>query len=255
MNHSNRLKAILKKNAKDYASKNSYKGIERESAFIFNDISNSFYFETIQNIDVNPNYKKRLKKRHSSFPSKSGIKEMQSSNSSDALLMNIFANPNILKWKSIRNLLSISENANIDFGWNPSFANETKHKTEIDMLIENTIFEAKLTEANFTKKEFQIVSSYPKVKEIFDIGVLMENEKVTNYQLIRNILAAEKYDFNFYVLLDERRSDLIQSFYKVKSAIKVKSLSDRCKFVTWQEITSCLGKGLKQFITEKYLDS
>ena len=92
------------------------------------------------------------------------------------------------------------------------------------------------------------------VEKIFDLGLLLNGDKVSNYQLLRNILVANKYNFDFYLLLDERRLDLVREFYKVKFAIQDKSLAHRCNFMTWQEIASCLGNNLKQFITEKYTD-
>lgn len=250
MNYSDRLRKILLKNAKEYCSKNSFYGIEHDSAFLFNDISMNFNIDSYKNICQQMGYVKRLNKQHSNA---SGYKEMQSSNSSDALLMNIFGNPNIKNWKSLRDLLKISTNDNIEFGWNPQFENEKNHKTEIDMLIGNNIFEAKLTEKDFTIKDLNVVLSYSNVEQVFDLESLILDAKVYNYQLIRNILTAFKYDFNFILIVDERRIDLIREFYKTKSAIKVNALAIRCDFITWQEIASCLGKDLKKFIIDKYL--
>ena len=251
MNYPGNLKNALTQNASEFSQKNGFDGIKHQTAYVFNDLSMNFFTESFENISLIADYKKRLSKLHSHFKD-SNIFEMQSSNSSDALLMNIFANPNILKWKSLRNLLLVSENEKVVFGWNPILENETNNKTEIDMLIGNNIFEAKLTESDFTSKEISIVNSYPHVNDILDLSLLTNDKRVSNYQLIRNVVVAYKYDFNFYLLVDERRLDLIREFYNVKLAIKDKRLSERLFFITWQEIVACVGKDLKQFITEKY---
>ena len=252
MNYSSKLKKVLLQNAIDLAKKYSYRGEVHKTAFIFDKISDNFYTDSYNNIDKISEYKVRLEKQHSHFAKELGIREMQSSNSSDTLLMNIFTYPNILKWKSIRDLLSVNEYDKIEFGWNPGFENETSRSTEIDMRIGDVIFEAKLTEQDFTSKELSIVRTYHKVDDIIDLKLLLNRDRVSNYQLIRNVLAAHRHDYRFFLLLDERRIDLIRKFFDVKLAIKNVNLQNRCEFITWQELTSCLGKYLKQYITEKY---
>lgn len=249
MNYSNRLKERLLSNAINLCNKKSFNGVQKESAFLFNDVAMNFYPETFANICDKIDYKKRLDKPHSKVPN---FKEMQSSNSSDALLINFFIHPKIREWKSLRDLISINQSDDIEFGWNPQFDNEANHKTEIDMKIGNSIFEAKLTEKDFTSKELQIVLGYSNVENIIDLKVLTNNNIVSNYQLIRNLLTAEKHGFKFNLLIDETRIDLIREFYKVKCAIKVNSLLDNFNFITWQEISNCVGVDLKNYITEKY---
>ena len=249
MNHSDRLKKRLLSNALNLCKKQQFNGIQRKSAFLFNNISMNFHPDTFNNISKNLNYKNRLAKIHANVP---GFKEMQSSNSSDALLMNLFAHPKIKVWKSLRDLISIDQLDNIEFGWNPVFTNETNHKTEIDMKIGNSIFEAKLTEKDFTQKDLTIVLTYSNVNNIIDLKDLTTNGIVSNYQLIRNLLTAKKYGYKFNLLIDETRTDLIREFYKVKNAIKIKSLLDNFNFLTWQEIANSVGSDLKEYITEKY---
>lgn len=250
MNHSDRLKKRLLFNALNLCEKKTFHGIQRDSAFLFNDISMSFHPESFADICNKVTYKGRLDKTHQNVP---GFKEMQSSNSSDALLMNFFAHPKIKEWKSLRVLISIDQSDNIEFGWYPVFANETTtHKTEIDMKIGNSIFEAKLTEKDFTQKDLKVVLTYSNIQNIIDLKDFTNNNIVSNYQLIRNLLTAEKYNFKFNLLIDESRTDLIREFYKVKSAIKVKSLQDNFNFLTWQEISNSVGLDLKNYITEKY---
>lgn len=249
MDYPKRLKERLLSNALNLCHKESINGIERKSAFLFDNIEMNFNSATFEHISKKNDFYKRLNKVHPNVPN---FKEMQSSNSSDALLMNIFAHPKIKEWKSLRDLISINQSDNIEFGWNPEFENEKKHKTEIDMKIGSSIFEAKLTEKDFTKKELQIVLTYPKLENIINLSVLTKNNIVSNYQLIRNLLTIEKYDYKFNLIIDESRTDLIREFYKVKFAIKDKSLSDRFNFLTWQEISDSVGIELKNYITEKY---
>ncbi|HLC14804.1 MAG TPA: hypothetical protein VJL89_01070, partial [Thermodesulfovibrionia bacterium] len=88
---------------------------------------------------------------------------------------------------------------------------------------------------------------------IFDTSAfLIKNEEVTNYQLIRNIITAYKYDYNFTLLIDETRIDLIRSFCQILKAVKITSLKDRINFVTWQELIESCGANLKKYIEEKY---
>jgi hypothetical protein len=249
MNYSNKLKGRLLSNAINLCNKKSFNGVQTKSAFLFNDIAMNFYPETFANICDKIDYKKRLDKPHSKVPD---FKEMQSSNSSDALLINFFTHPEIKEWKSLRDLISINQSDDIEFGWNPEFDNEINHKTEIDMKIGNAICEAKLTEKNFTSKRLQIVLGYSNVENIIDLKVLTKNNIVSNYQLIRNLLTAEKHGLKFNLLIDETRIDLIREFYKVKCAIKTSSLLDNFNFITWQEISNCVGLDLKNYITEKY---
>tara|TARA_R110002072_G_scaffold7503_2_gene40599 strand:+ start:350500 stop:351249 length:750 start_codon:yes stop_codon:yes gene_type:complete len=248
MSYTKRLKNRLKQNAIEICKSIHEKGEERKTGILFPSISLNFDPETYANINAKPDFKKRLDKSH---PKAKGYKEMQSSNSSDALLMNIFSNPNILKIKGIRDLLGINKDDNIEFGWNPIFENE-RTKTEIDMKIGSTIFEAKLTEKDFSAKDIHFVLAYANVEELLDFETLIKEDKILHYQLIRNLLTANQYGFNFFLIVDETRTDLIRSFYQVKMAIKDKDLSSRFNFLTWQEITEKLGGDLKKYITRKY---
>lgn len=121
------------------------------------------------------------------------------------------------------------------------------------MKIGDNLFEAKLTESDFTTKELSTVLNYNQVLDVFDIDKLKVNEdKVKNYQLIRNILAAKKYNCTFKVILDARRTDLIRDFMVTIDAVKDDKLRSKINFVTWQEITSLCGKDLKEYLEDKY---
>jgi hypothetical protein len=125
--------------------------------------------------------------------------------------------------------------------------------TEIDMKLDNIYIEAKLTESDFTKKEKSIVESYDNFGEVFERDYLEHySNKYLNYQLIRNILAAYQDKYNFILLCDARRPDLIREFYLTVRCIKDVSLRSRCNIVLWQEVCKCVGGDLKPFLIEKY---
>ncbi|NLI65332.1 MAG: hypothetical protein GX380_01165 [Tissierellia bacterium] len=243
---------LLKQDLIEKAIKLGKKGTLYKSAFIFESIEDNFHPASFNNIIKHPSWNLRLKKPHPYFERE--VLEMQSSNSSDALLMNIFCHPNIKEWKGIRDLLDIEESDEIIFGWKGvGFENETSYITEVDMKIGDCIIEAKLTENSFTEKDLSIVLGYENIHEVFDIDMLTkENNKVRNYQLLRNVLAASKHNFSFKVLLDERRIDLIRELFDTLAAVKDSNLRSRIGFITWQEIASYCGKDLKNYLELKY---
>jgi len=97
MDYSNQLKKRLKTNAVLISKKYNLSGTEYDSAFIFDSIEMNFEKESFEAIQNNPEWHIRTQKKHSHFKNKT--LEMQSSNSSDALLMNIFCNPGFKKWR------------------------------------------------------------------------------------------------------------------------------------------------------------
>lgn len=249
--YSDNIKARIKKNIKN---DNRYNGLyqERNSSIIFDNPSDNFLKSTYDNIKSNPLWFNRTKKPLSSL--KDGTLEMQSSNSSDALLMNIFCHPKFDSWKGVHDLLEIDNNASKEFGWNPIFENENpSHRTEIDLKIGNHIFESKLTERDFTSKSETVIHTYSDFFTVFDTELLNKsNNEYAHYQLIRNVLTAYKYDFYFSILIDSSRIDLIKELINVITAIKIPKLRKRINFYTWQEIVDSCGEDLKEYIKHKY---
>ena len=78
------------------------------------------------------------------------------------------------------------------------------------------------------------------------------DNKVSNYQLIRNILAAYKYELSFNILIDSSRIDLIRELFNTVKAIKISKLACRVNFITWQEISNKITKDLREYIEAKY---
>jgi hypothetical protein len=253
-----KLKERLMQNAYQMTlSDPKLKGKMFKSAFVFNDVSMSFCPETYESIKLNKNWNQRIQKKHNFF--KNGTLEMQSSNSSDALLMNVFCHPSSLNNPKLIDLIGVDKMpcaSDLVFGWNPFFENESRnHPTEVDMKIGQHIFEAKLTENSFTKKNIDVVFRYPYFSDIFrcDLVKIDQQNRVSGYQLMRNIITAYVHNFNFTVLLDESRKDLINEFLNVKSTIKDDDLKQRVHYITWQSVINTLDHDLLDFMTKKYL--
>ena len=251
MNYSESIKQRIIKNIKN---DNRYNGLYKtfESSIVFNDIEDNFCKSSYENIKSHPSWYDRTKKLHSHF--NDGTLEMQSSNSSDALLMNIFCHPKFNTWKGVNNYLGINSDDEKIFGWNPFFDNENpQYPTEVDLKIGNHIFESKLTENTFTSKDVAIIENYTDFSSVFDSSLLEKDDnKYKHYQLIRNVLAAYKYDFYFSIIIDSSRIDLINELLNVVIAVKDSTLRKRINFFTWQEIVDLCGKEIKEYIGEKY---
>jgi hypothetical protein len=214
--------------------------------------------EAIRN---NPDWAKRLQKAHTSkrtsFPNndRGFWAELDSSNSSDALLMNIFCFPGVVESSRVAGLLGIEPNAPPQFGWKARvpLANGKFDRTEVDMLLGSLMVEAKLTEADFQSRIKDYARAYRDFKKVFALSELPQTREIYPcYQLIRNVLAAYANNFSFCVLLDQRRPDLIEMWYAVIRAVKVHDLRLRCKVLTYQELAEALPEELRTFLSAKY---
>jgi Restriction Endonuclease associating with ARP len=230
---------------------------EAKTAIIFDDIKSSFNKKSFKSINTKKKgWLKRLGKKHSQVK---GTKEMQSSNSSDALLMNIFCHPKISDWKGVCNLFGDTPIKNIKFGINPENllkeGKEEETPTEIDMVINGEIYcEAKLTEKDFTQVAVDKMKKYDMFDKVFDIDILPVTKKneFDNYQLLRNILAAKTDGKRFILICDARRPDLIRHLLDTVSCIRDIDLRTRCSFICWQDIAQKCGKDLRVFLEQKY---
>ena len=214
-------------------------------------------YEMIRN---NPDWAKRLKKAHTSKSTslpkneRGFWAELDSSNSSDALLMNIFCFPGVADSSRVSGLLGI-EAGSPQFGWKARvpLANGKFDRTEVDMLLGNLMVEAKLTEADFQSRSRDYARAYRDFTKVFALSELPQTrETYPCYQLIRNVLAAYANNFSFCVLLDQRRPDLIEMWYAVMRAVKVHDLRLRCKVLTYQELAEALPEELRTFLSAKY---
>jgi hypothetical protein len=97
-------------------------------------------------------------------------RELDSSMSSDALLMNVFCTPGVAESPAIRDMLGIDYEAEPIFGWKARvpLANGRFDRTEVDLRLGSLLVEAKLTEADFQSRSAAIVESYRDFDEVFD---------------------------------------------------------------------------------------
>lgn len=105
-------------------------------------------------------------------------KELDSSTSSDALLMNIFCTPGVVQSRTVRNMLGIDAGCEPEFGWKARvpLKNGLTDRTEVDMRWGDLLVEAKLTELDFQMRAVAIVEAYRDFDEVFDRELLQRVE-------------------------------------------------------------------------------
>ena len=215
-------------------------------------------------ICARPAWRKRAAKSYtaSRFVPRAGDRrrfELDCANSSDALLMNIFCYPKVLRRPALGALLGLGPDLDSglepEFGVRPSIPRLHGHidRTEIDMRLGSLLVEAKLTEGDFQRAPVRRLDNYPQLSEIFDVERLpVAGGSVHSWQLIRGVLAAHACEASFLVFCDRRRSDLIDRWFSVLAAVSSSALRTRLGLVTWQEIAATLPATLQKFLSEKY---
>ena len=188
----------------------------------------------------------------SSTSGRAGAREMDSSNSSDALLMNCFCFPGASgKMLGARRALSGAPS----FGCSPQILLEGGRvdATEIDMCWDGVFVEAKLTERDFTKRQEAVLDRYVMLSEVFDLTALPRSDsQYLHYQLIRNVLAAHQHGADFVLLIDSRRPDLETAWQAIHSCIKHDGTRIACQSRTWQEVAAAAPGELWAFLALKY---
>jgi hypothetical protein len=108
-------------------------------------------------------------------------RELDSSMSSDALLMNVFCTPGVAESRAVRAMLDVDDDAEAIFGWKARvpLANGRFDRTEVDLRFGSLLAEAKLTEADFQSRSAAIVESYRDFDEVFDRERLPRTEIAT----------------------------------------------------------------------------
>lgn len=101
-------------------------------------------------------------------------RELDSSMSSDALLMNVFCAPGVAKDPLVRAALGVEGNATPEFGWKARvpLKNGRFDRTEVDLRWGGLLVEAKLTEADFQTRDAAIVEGYRDFEDVFDKDLL-----------------------------------------------------------------------------------
>jgi hypothetical protein len=254
----------------------SYRNAARADAFLaemtYNSVPSVVYAETeagehgnflpaaYKRILQQPSWKARLAKVYTGsrfLPRKTDRTrgELECANSSDALLMNIFCYPGILRRQAVCTLLGISPGIRPEFGVKPGIPlkNGAQDRSEMDLKLGDLFIEAKLTEGDFQTARCDLVHRYRDLDLVFEVDRLpMGKEKYRSCQLIRGALAAHASGASFAVVCDQRRQDLIDACFEVMSAVVSAELRCRMSVVTWQELAQTLPSKVRAFLAEKY---
>lgn len=101
-------------------------------------------------------------------------RELDSSMSSDALLMNVFCTPGVAESAAVRNALGVEGDEAPVFGWKARvpLTGGRFDRTEVDMRLGSLLVEAKLTEGDFQAREAGIVESYRDFDAVFERELL-----------------------------------------------------------------------------------
>jgi hypothetical protein len=97
-------------------------------------------------------------------------RQLDSSLSSDALLMNIFRYPGVTRRREVCRILGLEPGGVPEFGFMPSvpLLSGAIERTEVDMKLGNKIFEEKLTEGDFQIQRAELVEGYRDLRDIFE---------------------------------------------------------------------------------------
>ncbi len=220
----------------------------------------NFLAASYARILANPAWKQRLTKSYTAsrfVPRAADRKryELECASSSDALLMNVFCYPGVVRNTRVCALLGIEAGPRPEFGYRPEIPlkNGKCDRTEMDMRLGGLLVEAKLTEGDFQRAPLRLVERYRDLEEVLECERLpVVDDVVRSYQLIRCVLAAHASGGSFMVICDGRRQDLVERWFEVMRAVADASLRTRLGLVTWQEIAALLPARVQRFIEAKY---
>jgi hypothetical protein len=140
----------------------------------------NFFDAAYASIAERPEWMRRFDKIHAqgrSLPkAESGRRwrELDSSMSSDALLMNVFCTPGVAESAAVRHALGIRGSESPVFGWKARvpLAPGRFDRTEVDMRWGGLLVEAKLTEGDFQTRAAVIVERYRDFDAVFERELL-----------------------------------------------------------------------------------
>ena len=147
-----------------------------------NNLHGNFYDPAYAAITSRPEWYKRFDKIHAqgrSLPkAERRWRELDSSMSSDALLMNVFCTPGVIDSTTMQRLLGAGSADFPIFGWKARvpLANGRFDRTEVDMRWGELLVESKLTESDFQCREAANVESYRDFDLVFDRDLLPRAE-------------------------------------------------------------------------------
>jgi len=106
-------------------------------------------------------------------------RELDSSMSSDALLMNVFCTPGVMEAPAVRRALGVDSQTEPVFGWRARVPLKSGRfdRTEVDMRWGGLLVEAKLTEGDFQSCKAAVVETYR------DFDVVFERELLPRLEL------------------------------------------------------------------------
>jgi hypothetical protein len=221
----------------------------------------NFLRQSYTAIRANPSWNLRLAKVHAQArrclprTERGSWMELDSCVSSDALLMNIFCYPRMLRSRGVSALLGIDPGQTAYFGYKARvpLTNGRFDRTEIDLRLGDLLIEAKLTESDFQSAAKSVLFAYRDFAEVFDHQQLPQTaNRFLSYQLLRNVLAAYALQCSFSVLLDGRRPDLMGAWYSVMRCVKPTELRTKLRMTTWQEVANVAPAKLQAFLAAKY---
>jgi hypothetical protein len=130
-------------------------------------------------ITGNPDWLRRFAKIHAQAArclpkNERKWRELDSSMSSDALLMNVFCTPGVVDSATVRNALGVESDAELIFGWKARvpLTSGRFDRTEVDMRFGSLLVEAKLTEGDFQTRAAPFLDAYRDFDQVFDRDLL-----------------------------------------------------------------------------------
>jgi hypothetical protein len=224
------------------------------------DVHGNFLSASYRRICATPQWSRRLEKVYTGskripWHMDRRRHELDCATSSDALLMNVFCYPGVLKRMSVCAMLGVQRDTQPEFGFRPRtpLFKGRIDRTEIDLKLDDLLIESKLTENDFQAARPELIRRYRDFDEVFDVESLpIVDGVVRSYQLVRNVLAAYALKCSFCVLCDGRRSDLIEDWYRIISSVRQADLRCQLRTLTWQELASTLSRVQQSFLEEKY---
>lgn len=221
----------------------------------------NFLDRSYKAILANPEWNKRLAKIHTLgkrwFPEteRGRWMELDTFTSSDALLMNIFCHPGVLREGKVSALVGGQPGVFPKFGYRARvpLLNGRCDRTEVDLQLGELLIEAKLTESDFQSTDKETLLTYRDFSKVFECEQLPRTRtRYASYQLIRNVLAAYALNCSFCVLVDSRRPDLVEAWYAVMRCVKSSELKTKLRISTWQELACLAPTKLQSFLRAKY---
>ena len=147
----------------------------------------NFFDPAYAAIVMDPDWHRRFDKVHAqarrSLPKADRRwRELDSSMSSDALLMNIFCTPGVAGSHTVLDALGVESGAQALFGWKARVPLKSGRfdRTEVDLRLGSLLVEAKLTESDFQSCSNAVIEAYRDFDEVFDRELLPRVEVIAS---------------------------------------------------------------------------